>query len=156
MAATVDGARLFPLTPTQQGLLFHRFLDDQAGTDVQQLVHRWHEPVDVRALERAWQRLGEQHPVLRTGLRWEGLPEPRQEVHDAIAVPVERPAGSLESYLEEDRRRGFDLHRPPLFRVALFGDAMVWSFHHTLLDTPSVRMLLEELAALYEALRDGR
>ncbi|HEX6083721.1 MAG TPA: amino acid adenylation domain-containing protein [Thermoanaerobaculia bacterium] len=156
MAATVDGARLFPLTPTQQGLLFHRFLDDHAGTDVQQLVYRWHEPPDLRALERAWQRLGEQHPVLRTGLRWEGLPEPRQEVHDAVAVPVERPAGSLEEYLEADRRRGFDLTQPPLFRVALFGNAMVWSFHHVLLDTPSVRMLLEELLALYDALRDGR
>ena len=156
LAATVDGARLFPLTPTQQGLLFHRFLDDHAGTDVQQLVYRWHEQPDARALERAWQRLGEQHPVLRTALRWEGLPEPRQEVLDAIAIPIEHPASSLEDYLEADRRRGFDLNQPPLFRVALFDEVMVWSFHHVLLDTPSVRMLLEELAALHDALRDGR
>jgi amino acid adenylation domain-containing protein len=157
-AAVADGAaRLFPLTPTQQGLLFHRFLDDQAGTDVQQLVCRWHEPLDVRALERAWQRLAEQHDVLRTTFRWEGLPEPKQEVHAAIAVPLERrDPGSLEAYLDEDRRRGFDLTRPPLFRVALFDRVLVWSFHHALLDTPSVRMLVDELLALYDALRDGR
>jgi amino acid adenylation domain-containing protein len=155
-AAAQPAARLFPLTPTQQGLLFHRFLDDHAGIDVQQLVSRWREPLDLRALERAWQRLGEHHDLLRTSMRWEGLAEPKQEVHDAVSIPVTRVDGSVDEYLETDRRRGFDLNQPPLMRVAVLGQVMVWSYHHVLLDTRSATMLLDELVALYDALRDHR
>ncbi len=171
-AAVVDGpARLFPLTPTQQGILFHRLLDEHAVTQVQHLVCRWHEALDVPALERAWQRLGQQHDVLRTSIRWEGLPEPRQETHAAITVPLarhrlgERSAGeqrrAIDEYLESDRSRGFDLTQPPLFRVALFEltpseSVLVWSFHHVLLDTQSVILLQEELLKLYDSLRDDR
>jgi len=158
LAAVVDGAaRLFPLTPTQQGLLFHRLLDQSGGTDVQQVVVRWQGALDLHALERAWQRLAEQHDVLRTSIRWEGLPEPRQEVHASITIPVERhDPGTLDDYLQRDRARGFDLAQSPLLRVAVFENVMVWSYHHVLLDTRSASALLDELFALHDALRDGR
>lgn len=167
-AAVEESARLFPLTPTQQGILFHRLLDEHAVTQVQQLVCRWHEALDAPALERAWQRLGQQHDVLRTSIRWEGLPEPRQETHAAITVPLSRhrlgersaeeQRRAVDEYLESDRRRGFDLTKPPLFRVALFEltpseSVMVWSFHHVLLDTRSVMLLQEELLKAYDAVR---
>ena len=85
-----------------------------------------------------------------------------------VADEVEVPFAELDwsgddqfsQWLAEDRRRGFDLAEPPLFRLALIrcGPAdyqFVWTFHHTLLDGRSHRLVLEEAFAAYEAIRDG-
>ncbi|HEV7808196.1 MAG TPA: amino acid adenylation domain-containing protein, partial [Solirubrobacteraceae bacterium] len=65
-------------------------------------------------------------------------------------------ADRLERLLDEDRRRGFDLERPPLLRLALirWSDVTVkvlWSHHHLVLDGWSVQLLLGEVKAHYRA-----
>src|SRR5215213_10450089 len=98
----------YPLTPTQSGMLFHRLLDRTSGADVQQLV------CGVEHLD-ALQRAVDRHDVLRTWFAWEGLPAPLQEIAPVAEVPVAQHA-ELETYLREDRARGFELDRPPLMR----------------------------------------
>ncbi|HEU0302377.1 MAG TPA: amino acid adenylation domain-containing protein [Longimicrobium sp.] len=157
----------YPLTPLQQGMLFQSLL--APGVNVEQVVCRLAEPVDAERLARAWSRVARRHDVLRTRFRWADVPEPVQEVVGEAPLEIARhdwsglvPAAwtaRLDEWLAQDRARGFSLGRAPAARLALFalapGDhALVWSFHHLLLDGRSVGHVLREVFALYDAAGD--
>ena len=161
----------YPLSPIQHGMLVHQ-LRAGAGTgiDVEQVVGRLREPLDADALVRAAGEVGSRHPVLRTRFRWQGLEEPVQEVlGEAPPEALERdlsglaPAAQEEAiaaFLEEDRRRGFDLAQAPLWRIALLrchqlDYRLVFTYAHALLDG-CVSEVLAELFAIYQARREGR
>ncbi|HYY15781.1 MAG TPA: condensation domain-containing protein, partial [Gammaproteobacteria bacterium] len=82
----------------------------------------------------------------------------QQDWRDLAALEQEE---RLEAYLKADRRRGFQLSKAPLMRLALFQVAedtyhFVLSFHHLLLDGWSLSLVLKEVLACYEAFRGGR
>ncbi len=99
--------------------------------------------------------------MLRTSFKSEGLARPLQRVHRAVRVAIERhDPGEAESYLQTDRRRGFDLREVPLMRLALFhfdGNdyRLVWSLHHILMDGRSFVIVLREVFRFYNALCRG-
>ena len=161
----------YPLSPMQQGMVFHSLREPGSGVYVEQTCFLLEGDLDADALERAWRALVARHAVLRTGFAWEGLDEPLQLVHadaplpferlDWRGVPAEEHEARLDAFLRDDRARGFDLARPPLMRVTLvrLDDArhrMVWTNHHALLDGWSLPTLLAELDAAYAALREGK
>ncbi len=54
-----------------------------------------------------------------------------------------------------DRRLGFSLDKPPLFRIALIKTGIrhytcIWSFHHCIADGRSMVFILRDLFALYQ------
>ena len=161
----------YPLSPMQQGMLFHSLYAPQSGMYVQQAICGLHEDLQIAAFERAWQRIVARHPVLRTRFRWDDGAEPCQEVQREVSLPWEyhdwhgvsagQQDNRLEAFLEADRRHGFVLTEAPLMRLALFRVAeadyqLVWTSHHALLDGRSRLVLLKELFALYEAFCRGR
>ena len=119
----------YPLSSMQQGMLFHTLRARERGVDISQIVVDCPENVDAAAFDQAWQSLAERHAILRTSFRWEGLDEPRQQVHPQVRIPVARKdwqglteaeqAAKLESLLEEERRIGFEPAVAPLMRVVL-------------------------------------
>lgn len=160
----------YAISPLQQGMLFHHLMAPQAGVDLQQIVISGGDRLDTDRLREAWQQTADRHPILRTAFRWEGLDLPLQEVHDSALVPLvpyawegADPAARearFAKFLDEDRRRGFDLRQPPLMRLTLFGgdgDAwrLVWTFHHILLDGRSSRLVLQEVFDLQDAALRG-
>ena len=160
----------YPLSPMQQGMLFHTVYNQSAGFYTQQMVCTLREDLNVSALHRAWQHVVERHSILRTSILWDNK-QPLQEVHDSVTLEVEeddwRPhteeeqARKLGEYLESDRRKGFDLNVAPLMRLAIFrlADAvyqMIWTFHHALLDGRSHHLVLKEVFSLYEAYCSGQ
>jgi len=162
---------IYPLSPMQQGMLFHSLYAPETGVYFEQLRATLIGPLDRAAFERAWGRVVERHAVLRTAFSWKSLDRMLQIVHRQVALPIdyqdwrgapeaERDA-RLEAYLQADRQRGFDLGRAPLLRLALLRLAddrhiLVWSHHHLLLDGWSMPLLLKEVFAFYEAFRQGR
>ncbi|QRN95172.1 non-ribosomal peptide synthase/polyketide synthase [Archangium violaceum] len=162
---------LYPLSPLQQGLLFHALLSPDSGVYVQHLAWSFHAPVRLDAFRRAWETVVERHPILRTAFLWENLPEPLQAVQDRVELPwrehdwrdtppAELPA-RLKAFLHEDGTRGLELSRAPLLRLAVLrlpGEVLrfVWTFHHLLLDGWSMGLVLRELFESYEALAQGR
>jgi amino acid adenylation domain-containing protein/non-ribosomal peptide synthase protein (TIGR01720 family) len=168
LAAHPDLEDLYPLSPLQQGLLFHALFDPGAATYFEQLGFEAEGDLDRGAFDGAWRTVVERHAVLRSALVWEGVPEPLQVVRRRPPFEVswldwrglDEPERRLDQHLEEDRRRGFDLGRAPLLRVAVIrlGDRrhrIVWSFHHVLLDGWSVAIVLQELFAAYRAATGG-
>nr|QEO74169.1 condensation domain-containing protein [uncultured bacterium] len=161
---------LYPLTPLQQGMLFHTLYDPGSAVYFQQLSLELSGPLDVAALRRAWHELGSRHEVLRTAVVWQGLPQPLSVVGREVEPPLstldwtgldaKRQEESLREFLAADRARGFDLTEAPLMRssvitTGLDSRLLVWSFHHLLLDGWSMPLVLGELFSRYHALAKG-
>jgi amino acid adenylation domain-containing protein/thioester reductase-like protein/non-ribosomal peptide synthase protein (TIGR01720 family) len=161
----------YPLSPLQQGMLFHSLYAPESGVYFLQLSCTAHGDLDVAAFKRVWQQAVERHPVLRTAFLWEGLKEPVQVVHRRVRLPWEQhdwrglalteQDERLEVFLRADRARGFALSQAPLMRLTLIQVAedsyhFVWSHHHLLLDGWSVSLLLKEVFVLYEAFCRGQ
>ncbi len=168
IAAAAGGSieDLYPASPVQEGMLFHSLHAPESGVYLEQLSLALGGDLHVAAFERAWELLVQRHPILRTAFHWQGLDRPLQvavprvplawDRRDWRGLPAEEQRGRLASFLEEDRRRGFDLASPPLLRLALIrlsNDAyrFVWSHHHILLDGWSLPILLRDLFAFYQA-----
>ena len=114
----------YPLSPMQQGVLFHSLLAPVSGMYVHHVVCVLHEAVVASALHRAWKQVVARHPILRTSLHWQGLDEPYHAVQEEAVVPFQEEdwrglsarerSDRLEAYLHADRERGFDLEQAPL------------------------------------------
>ncbi|MET9611041.1 amino acid adenylation domain-containing protein, partial [Streptomyces sp. NPDC006512] len=162
---------ILPLSPLQQGLLFHAQYDEQ-GPDVytMQFVLDIEGGIDTGHLHSACAALLRRHPGLRAAFRHRKNGEPVQlipfEVAPAFTVTdlSGRPAGERSAAAEEiaaaDRARRFDLARPPLIRFTLvdLGEGrfqFLVTAHHILLDGWSRALLIGELFELYGLLRSG-
>ena len=160
----------FPLSPMQQGMLFHYLKEPHSGVDIEQLVIHLPQAIDGRRLEAAWHWLVQRHDILRARFIWESVEGPQQEVLPEVAVPFALRDGRqlskcdqddlLKSFLETDRLLGFELDHPPLLRLTLFqwtevSFSLVWTFHHALLDGRSYPVLLREVFEAYDELAKG-
>ncbi|MGZ9928641.1 amino acid adenylation domain-containing protein [Streptomyces sp. NC-S4] len=155
---------MLPLSPLQQGMLFHSVYDASAP-DVYtvQVSVSLAGPVDADRMERAGAALLRRHPNLRAGFWHEGVPQPVQFVPAEVTFELGRADLSADPSQAAVRRveraeldRRFELHRPPLLRLLLVrrgeGDhLLVVTVHHILVDGWSMPLLVGDLLALYES-----
>ncbi len=165
--AKSDIENIYPLTPVQQGMLFHALLEPRSQAYFEQLSWRMQGSLDVAALEASWNLLIERHAILRTLFAHEGSDEPLQVVLKSRPIAIERvdlrgadPERAAADYKAAERARGFALNRDPLLRVAVLRLCeerfeLVWSHHHIILDGWSVGLALAELVDIYRARRAG-
>jgi amino acid adenylation domain-containing protein len=168
MSQNVEDA--YPLSPMQEGLLFHHLYAPESGLYVGQYACELSN-VDLTAIRQAWQQIVDRHPAFRTAFVWKNVSKTLQVVGRRVELPfqVEDWRGlsaseqqeGLNSYLETDRRRGFVLNQAPLLRLALFQTAadthqLVLSHHHIVVDGWSMALVFKEAFALYESWADGR
>ncbi len=161
---------IYPLSPLQQGLLFHSLYDSGSGGYFEQLSCTLEGDLNIEAFQRAWQRVVDRHPALRSSFRYQNLDKPLQVVHRDINLPWDvqdwrslsqgEQGERLESLLAADRSRGIELSRAPLMRAALvqLGEGtfqFVWSHSHLLLDGWSGPLIIGEVVSLYDAFRRG-
>ncbi|HEX7184129.1 MAG TPA: non-ribosomal peptide synthase/polyketide synthase [Thermoanaerobaculia bacterium] len=159
---------VYPLSPLQQGMLFHTLSSPGSQAYFEQFSYCLRGELDTAAFRRAWQHVVDRHPILRSSFLWEGLREPMQMVHQKAALPWEEldwrgsadPQHLLEKHLAADRRRSFELARAPLMRLTLIrldGDEwwLTWSHHHVLLDGWSLSIVFREVLVGYEVFRNG-
>ncbi|QRO01038.1 non-ribosomal peptide synthase/polyketide synthase [Archangium violaceum] len=162
---------VYPLSPMQQGMLFHVRLAPETGVYFEQLTWSIRSELESGALRRAWEKVVSRHPALRTAFLWEGLAEPVQVVEAKVelpwreedwrGMPAEQQQRELEALLEKDKAKGLELSKAPLMRLTLVRLAdreyrLVWSHSHLSLDGWSLGVVLKDLFAQYEACRQGR
>jgi amino acid adenylation domain-containing protein/non-ribosomal peptide synthase protein (TIGR01720 family) len=155
----------YPLSPMQEGMLFHSLYAPESSLYLTQLACSL-TGLNALAFERAWQQVLARHPVLRTSFAWTHLEKPIQVVGRQVHLPWEQHdwrhlsarerAEKFKAYLTDDRRRGIDLSTAPAMRISLIrlsDDAykFIWSHHHLLLDGWAMSLLLKEVFAFYEA-----
>lgn len=161
---------IYPLSPTQQGMLFHSLYATESSMYVEQRSCVLRGKLDLAALERAWQGVIDRYAVLRSSFAWEELDEPVQIVERQVTMPFtvldwralspEDQTTRLDELLAADRTAGFNLQEAPLMRVTVMqlGSGrhhFVWSHHHLLMDGWSQPLLLREVFSLYEAHTKG-
>jgi acyl transferase domain-containing protein len=160
----------FPLSPLQQGLLFHSLTSPDSGLYLEQMTCKLVGRLEVETLERAWQHAIERHPVLRTFFVWENLDRPLQVVSPWAAqstvledwrnLSPEEQRERLAERWQADRRQPFLLSEPPLARLFIFRTAddvheLLWTHHHLILDGWSSPLLIREVFTVYEILARG-
>ncbi|KFE69484.1 non-ribosomal peptide synthetase [Hyalangium minutum] len=151
---------IYELAPMQHGLLFHSLLEPSAGMYVEQLSCELRGRLSLDQWKAAWQHVLARHAILRSSFLWEGLEKPVQVVAKEAELPWhledlrgatrEEQERRIESFLNEDRLRGFELASPPLLRCALLrlGEEhyrFVWTYHHLLLDGWCFAIVLREV-----------
>ncbi|MER7414397.1 non-ribosomal peptide synthetase [Streptomyces cacaoi] len=156
-------ADVVPLSPMQQGMLFHSLEDTSGQAYVEQMAFVLEGVEDVDRLAEAWQEAVNSSDALRTSVVWEEVDEPVAVVHQRVEVPVRRAdwrgldeaerAGRLSAWRAEELG-GLRLDEAPLTRLALaeLGGGrvqIVWTFHHLLLDGWSTPQFLDDLFTRY-------
>ena len=168
LCAETPGLRdLYPLTPMQQGMLFHQRMAPGESLYLEQSSWEIVGPLRPGILARAWNRLAVRHEALRTcfGRQRPDLqrvlgPSPAPWNHldwrhvDWRMLPPDRQERSLGDLFAADRRRG--VARAPHWRVVLIELGarrfrLLWTYHHALVDGWSISLLLDELFTTYQA-----
>jgi len=163
---TVSGVEaVLPLSPLQEGLLFHSVYADE-GVDVYrvQTLLELSGPLVVEDLRAACRALLYRYTNLRAAFVRTSTGRTLQVIPSEVDLPWrELDLGGLGSaaqrtalarFLDGDRRERFDLAAPPLlqFTVVRLGELrhmLVLTFHHILLDGWSMPLLIQDLRRLY-------
>ncbi|MFE0179043.1 condensation domain-containing protein, partial [Streptomyces sp. NPDC059002] len=158
---------VWPLSPLQEGLLFHSDFDDR-GPDVYavQFLLAVEGPLDAARLRTSWEQLLGRHAALRASfhrrkngeavqLITRNVTPPWREV-DLSGIAEPDRSDQAEKLAAQERAERLDLTVPPLLRLLLIrlGDhrhRLVVTSHHLLMDGWSMPVLLNELATVYEA-----
>ncbi|WAP59864.1 non-ribosomal peptide synthase/polyketide synthase [Streptomyces sp. S465] len=159
-----------PLTPLQEGMLFHRLVGGGEDVYLDQATLILEGVGDPEGFARAWQETVDRTPVLRSGVVWEDVERPLLVVRRRAEVPVtrldwrglsgERREAELERFRTEDLARGIDLAAPPPMRLAIarLTDtrvALIWTSHHLVLDGWSLAQVFTEVCERYTAAARG-
>lgn len=168
---TANFEDVYPLTPFQQGMLFHVLDTPDAGVYLNQQRYTLRGELDLPAFKQALQGVMDRHQILRTAFVLAAPGGPLQVVFRKLKLPWNlhdwsecAPAESserLEQFLRTDFVSGFDLQRAPLMRINLIRTSVdtyefIWSFHLLLMDGWSMQVMLRELLALYHGIVSGQ
>lgn len=114
---------IYPLSPMQEGLLFHSIATPDEGVYVPQIVLQLRGAVDPQIMHDCWSEMVSRHAVLRTTFHWEERDEPFQVVHsdaglawsqlDWSGIDAEERQKRLGALLSTNRRQAFDLKTAP-------------------------------------------
>jgi amino acid adenylation domain-containing protein len=165
-----DVVDVYPLTPMQEGLLFHAISQSGTGLYLMQDRYEIKGRLDVDAFADAWRSVVTRHDILRSSFDWSGEGRPCQIVHhsailpfetnDLSTLPEEKQIEEIDRDLAAERARGFDLSAAPLMRIRVYRLAAarhicVRSFHHIILDDWCTSPLILDVRRHYAAASRG-
>ncbi|MEM8908424.1 MAG: condensation domain-containing protein, partial [Bacteroidota bacterium] len=156
-----------PLSPTQEGILFHSMYDDGSSAYTEQHQFGFASPLQMDAFVQAWEYVFRNHSILRSSIVFGAFKIPVQCVYKQVDLPLTeldfsnfdstKQASALADFLAEDQSRGFDFGQPPFLRLTYIKLAnddyrLVFTSHHILLDGWSLPVMMGELLNAYELL----
>ncbi|BAZ03056.1 amino acid adenylation domain-containing protein (plasmid) [Tolypothrix tenuis PCC 7101] len=157
---------IYPLSPLQEGMLFHTIYNSEDGIYFEQVTGNISGKVDIDNFNFAWQTVVERHPTLRSAFIWDNQDQPLQIVsknvdfyilqQDWRNLSATQQKDKLPEYLISDRQTGFDLSQPTLMRFVMIrlDDSTwqwVWSHHHIILDGWSLPIIFKEVLTIYQS-----
>jgi len=158
-----DVEEVLPLTPMQEGMLFHHLREAGRDPYLSQISLTLTGDVDPGEMGRAWQLAVDRHPALRAEFLWEGVESPIQRIRRQVRLPIGIHEGGeekLEEVMAAALAGGIDVSRAPLARVDLVRTGpdrtiVVFTHHHLLLDGWSLPLVLETVFEAYESPGSG-
>ncbi|UVL27796.1 non-ribosomal peptide synthetase [Pseudomonas donghuensis] len=155
-------ADIYPLSPMQQGMLFHALNAQTCGDNINQLRVQV-QGLDVERFRHAWQATLDAHDSLRSQFHWQGdFAAPVQVVVRDVPLAfasidlrgAPHGATALDDLAAQERNAGFALDSAPLLRLSLIRrdeqtHEMIFTSHHILMDGWSNAQLLAEVLQRY-------
>jgi amino acid adenylation domain-containing protein len=154
---------IYPLSPLQEGMLFHHLLESEGDAYLLQMVLAFEQRERLDAFLAAMRQVIERHDILRSAVHWQGLPRPVQVVQRHAALPVEElqlpGVKHAETELLEHsdpRRIRLDLSYAPLLRAFVTrnprnGEWLLALLHHHLIgDHVTLEIMLQEIQAILQ------
>ncbi|WJY14208.1 amino acid adenylation domain-containing protein [Pectobacteriaceae bacterium CE90] len=155
----------YPLSPMQQGILFHSLYADEPGAYYVTLSCTINGEVNQALFQQAWRETIAHHPVLRTAIL--GGEQPLQVVLREVSLSFrfmdwrqlseQQQLIRLDELATEDRRQAVDFMQPSLMRIYLIKRAkdryrLIWGSHLIILDGWSVPIVLGDVMRCYHNL----
>ncbi|MEU3741535.1 amino acid adenylation domain-containing protein [Streptomyces sp. NPDC032198] len=173
LRAAVPGMTdVWPLSPLQEGLLFHAtFAEDGPDVYASQRTLALDGPLDVDRLRTSWRTLLARHAVLRAGFHQRDSGQTVQVITDGVELRwreadlSELPQGEVPAettrLAQAERAEKFDLRAAPLLRLLLIRlgagrHHQIVTVHHSLVDGWSTDVVFAELSEVYAADGEGR
>ncbi|MFB6362817.1 amino acid adenylation domain-containing protein, partial [Paenibacillus elgii] len=163
-------SRIYPLTPMQQGMLFHYLMDPETTAYVEQVAVEIEGRMQPELMEQSFRRLLEKYEVLRTNFVYTDIRAPRQVVrmHQYASVHFEdldrmddnEITAYVDGYKKRDLLAGFDLSDDALIRLAALKIAqdrliLIWTFHHMIMDGWCAGIVYRDFMRMYLELVNG-
>lgn len=155
---------IYPLSPLQEGMLFHRLMRENADTYILSTLFSLRSESEIRALVTAAQQVIDRHDILRTAVLWEGLKRPVQVVCRQARLVVDTVELSRERELEAQlrawispARQMLDIGQAPVVRLEIARQPAsdewlaVLRVHHLLCDHQSLQLMITEIASYIES-----
>jgi len=160
---------IYPLSPMQQGMLFHSIYAPETEVYSEQLDCQLNGRLNIEAFQKAWQEVLNRHDILRSAFVWEDVDEPLQIVHQQLEIPFkvldwsnksEKEKKLINDFVDEQRKEGFELNDAPLISITLIQLSentfhFILRHHHLLLDGWGMPIVLGEVFKLYDAYDKG-
>ncbi|MFL5742788.1 MAG: amino acid adenylation domain-containing protein, partial [Flavisolibacter sp.] len=162
---------IYPLSPMQQGMLFHSLLDAGSHHYFQQMSYTVQGKLDVSAVEQSMNDLIARHPVLRSIFLHKGFERPMQIILKERKIDfvfqdvreectLQNTQEVVTAYRQIDRLKTFDLASDMLMRLMVLHTAedqfeFIWSHHHVLMDGWCMSIIIKEFSHFYSANKCG-
>ncbi|MBL6449163.1 amino acid adenylation domain-containing protein [Fulvivirga sp. 29W222] len=158
---------IYPLSPLQEGLLFHSLYDRDSQAYFEQISYSVKGTLDESVVRRAITELSKRHDILRTGFVHEGVALPLQLVladrgitfkHEDLSQLADQgeKEKAIRGYKENDKKQKLDLAKDELMRLSLIKleeneYIFIWSYHHILMDGWCLGVLIQEFYEIYRS-----
>ncbi|ELR97625.1 non-ribosomal peptide synthetase [Gloeocapsa sp. PCC 73106] len=150
--------KLFPLSFAQSRLWFLDQLESESSAYNLPFALSIKGKLDIALLEKSLNEIIRRHEILRTCFI-EVKGEPLQKVLSSLTISLdltELQEKDIQEHIKKEAIKKFDLTQVPLFRSQLLKLAtteyvLVLTIHHIISDYWSMRVLVQELTAIYQS-----
>ncbi|MBN1050271.1 non-ribosomal peptide synthetase [Clostridium botulinum] len=163
--------KIYPLSPMQKGMLFHKLMDNNDSSYFEQTIFEIEGKIDIELFKKAYNLLIDKYDVLRTIFDYKTFDQPMQIVKNKIYSKIYYKDLStlseidknlaIKNIRDKDRERGFNLFRESLMRVFILklddvNHQLIWSHHHILMDGWCTILIISDLLNIYSALKNDK
>ena len=160
----------YSLTPMQEGMLYHKILNEESTEYVLQNVINVNGRVDDETILKSLGLLSYKYAILRTAFLYKECTVFKQivfkerqieiNIEDLSKLEKSEQNYILERIKDNDLKRGFRLDRDSLLRVTIVKlekdeCKMIWSSHHIIMDGWCLSLLFSDFINYYQVLSEG-
>ncbi|WP_312653312.1 non-ribosomal peptide synthetase [Aminipila sp.] len=163
-----DVKDMYPLSPMQQGMLFHNMMDEKSKAYFEQTTFTINGDLDLSLFEKSFNQLIKRYDALRTIILYEKIKEPVQVVlkersakiyyTDISDMEEQQKEIWFERFKKKDMEKGFNLSEDMLIRISVIKIeqekyGVVWSSHHIMMDGWCLGIIIKDFFTIYHNLK---
>ncbi|NHN25922.1 amino acid adenylation domain-containing protein [Flavobacterium jejuense] len=163
---------IYPLSPMQEGMLFHSMFDSKSDGYFGQMSFEIDEKLDMEVFERSMNDLVARHDIFRTVFLYEGYERSIQLVLKEKKINIEFNdirdelinndlQEVIQKYKSIEKLNPFNLQNDMLMRLRVLQIsekhyAIIWNYHHILMDGWCTATILNEFREIYSKNKRGQ